>query len=103
MLKFSNNLSRLLFYQQNILFSSETSGDWQIWQLHLATGKLSQLTKNGGYSVQGDLASGFLYLSKFNFSGLYRLNLATGEEEGLIEAFKITDWNKWQLRSDSLY
>lgn len=92
---FSNN--------ENIIFSSDISGDWQIWRLHLNSGKLTQLTDKGGYSAQGDLDNDYLYLTKFNHSGLYRLNLKTGKEEKLITDFKLTSWGKWKLRANTIY
>jgi len=92
---FSNN--------DNIIFSSDVSGDWQIWHFNISSGKLTQLTEKGGYSAQGNIDNGYLYLTKFNYSGLYRLNLITGEEEKLIADFKLTSWKKWQVRADTIY
>ena len=92
---FSNN--------ENILFSSDISGDWQIWRLHINSEQLTQLTEKGGYSAQGDLDNNYLYLTKFNYSGLYRLNLITGEEEKLITDFQLTSWKKWQIRANTIY
>ncbi|QSX35677.1 winged helix-turn-helix domain-containing protein [Shewanella sedimentimangrovi] len=86
-----------------LLFSSEESGDWQIWALDLQSNILSQVSKYGGYSVQGNPDSGTLYLTKFNQPGLFSLDVNSGEEALLIEDAKITSWAQWQLRSNHLY
>lgn len=88
---------------ENIIFSSDISGDWQIWRLHISSGQLKQLTENGGYSAQGDPDSGFIYFTKFNHTGMYKLNLISGGEEKVINDFKITSWNKWKLRDETIY
>jgi DNA-binding winged helix-turn-helix (wHTH) protein/Tol biopolymer transport system component len=88
---------------ENVLFSSDISGDWQIWRLHINSGRLTQLTETGGYSAQGNIDNGYLYLTKFNHAGLYRLNINTGDEETLIADFPLTSWRKWQVRANSIY
>jgi DNA-binding winged helix-turn-helix (wHTH) protein/Tol biopolymer transport system component len=87
----------------NIIFSSDITGDWQIWSLDIDSNKSTQLTKNGGYSAQGNIDNGYLYLTKFNHAGLYQINLNTGEEQALISDFKITSWKKWQVRTGTIY
>ncbi|GLX79822.1 hypothetical protein tinsulaeT_31620 [Thalassotalea insulae] len=89
--------------QEQLIFSSDYSGDWQIWQLDINNGQVSQLTTSGGYSAQGDPNDGYLYLTKFNAVGLYRLNLATKEEQLIIGDFPRTSWKKWQLRAGTIY
>lgn len=88
---------------KNIIFSSDISGDWQIWRLDMSSGDLSQITQKGGYSAQGDINDGYLYLTKFNYPGLYRLNLNTGQEDAVLADFPITSWNKWQVRKNTIY
>lgn len=88
---------------QNIIFSSDVSGDWQIWRFDISSSKLFQITQNGGYSAQGNINDGYLYLTKFNYPGLYRLNLETGKENAVLVDFPITSWNKWQLRNNTIY
>ncbi|MEW6982229.1 winged helix-turn-helix domain-containing protein [Colwelliaceae bacterium 6471] len=89
--------------EKDIIFSSDVNGDWQIWHLDTNNGKLLQLTKHGGYSAQGDINDGYLYLTKFNHAGLFRLNINTGQEETILTDFPITSWNKWEVRENTLY
>lgn len=89
------------FVKESILFSAEVDGQWNIWQLSLDNDRVEQVTQKGGYSVQGD--GTYVYFTKFNQDGLYQLNLATGIETVLIEAFPIAGWRHWQLRDNKLF
>jgi transcriptional activator of cad operon len=86
-----------------LLFSTEHSGDWQIWSLDLNKIKLKQITEHGGYSAQGNPDSGVIYLTKFNQAGLFKLDLTSGKETLLIADAKISSWGQWQLSGDHIY
>ena len=88
---------------QQILFSAEKEGSWQIWSLTLKDMKVAQVSHSGGYSVQSDRTGLNILLTKFNHSGLYELNLHTMKEKIILSDFKITSWNRWQLRGQNLY
>lgn len=89
------------FAETSILFSAEVEGQWNIWQLVLDSGQIKQVTHKGGYSVQSD--GKYVYYTKFNQAGLYKLNLETDVESVLIAAFPIAGWRHWQLRDNKLY
>lgn len=89
------------FAQEHILFSAEVDGQWNIWQLSLDDKKVIQVTKKGGYSVQGN--ENKVYYTKFNYQGLYQLDVKTGVESILIEGFPISGWRHWQLRDNTIY
>ncbi|SEL88313.1 DNA-binding winged helix-turn-helix (wHTH) domain-containing protein [Colwellia chukchiensis] len=89
--------------EQRLVLSSDDSGDWQLWQLDLTSAKATQLTKNGGYSANYHGRTKSLLLSKYSQAGLFSFDLASKTEVKLIEHFKITDWNKWQIRGDNIY
>ncbi len=84
-----------------IIYSSKQSGDWQLWQLDLATAKSTQLTQQGGYS--GYLQGTQLYFSKFYQDGLFVLDLATGQEQLLLADFDKINWLNWRLADGSIY
>ncbi|QFU20670.1 winged helix-turn-helix domain-containing protein [Shewanella eurypsychrophilus] len=88
---------------QQILFSAEKEGSWQIWSLTLNDMKVEQVSHSGGYSVQSDRAGLKILLTKFNHPGLYELNLHTMKEVIVLSDFKITSWNRWQLIGEHLY
>lgn len=89
------------YSQQSILFSAEVNNQWNIWQLWPETDEVTQLTTKGGYSAQSNGQQ--LYFTKFNHSGLYQLDLHTGNETLLINDFPIAGWRHWQLRDNKIY
>jgi transcriptional activator of cad operon len=95
------NVHYVTFVDTMIMFSAEVDGQWNIWQLSLDNEHINQITKNGGYSVQGRGQN--IYLTKFNYDGLYQLDLKTGIESMLIEGFPIAAWLHWQFRHDKIY
>jgi transcriptional activator of cad operon len=92
---------QVTFVKESILFSAEVDGQWNIWQLSLDNGQVQQVTTKGGYSVQRNGSK--VYFTKFNSAGLYQLDLKTGIESTLIEAFPIAGWRHWQWRDDKIY
>jgi DNA-binding winged helix-turn-helix (wHTH) protein/Tol biopolymer transport system component len=88
---------------ENIAFSSKKSGQWQIWQVNLTTEKATQVTTLGGYSMQYNSNEEAMYITKYNVSGIFKLDLRTGTEIEILPHHKITSWNKWQLRGNKIY
>ncbi|WDE02577.1 TolB family protein [Thalassomonas actiniarum] len=63
----------------DVIYSSTRSGQWQLWQYRRDLEQHRQLTTRGGYS--GRVKQGVLYFSKFNQDGLWRKVLDNGEGE----------------------
>lgn len=84
-----------------LVFSSDRSGDWQLWQYQPADQTLTQLTSGGGYS--GVIRDGQLYFSRYHQQGLWRKTLPDGDEELLLADFDLINWLNWQLLDDRLY
>jgi len=88
---------------QYAIVSSDQSGDWQLWAVELVSGITKKITKNGGYSANYIASNNTLLVSKYSQEGLFQLNLDTQSETKIKDNFKITDWNKWQVRGDNVY
>ena len=86
---------------QQLLFSSRRSGDWQLWLYDSQTKALQQLTAQGGYS--GRIWQGALYFSKYHQDGLWRKDLADGEEQLLLAPFDKINWLNWHIEQGQLY
>ena len=67
------------------------------------SGITKKITKNGGYSANYIASNNTLLVSKYSQEGLFQLNLDTQSETKIKDNFKITDWNKWQVRGDNVY
>ena len=84
----------------SLIYSSNKSGDWQLWRYQLQGSAHQQLTTQGGYS--GYQAADKLYYSKFHQDGLWQLDLASGEEQLLMADFDKVNWLNWQLQGESI-
>ncbi|TQV72009.1 hypothetical protein FLL45_17730 [Aliikangiella marina] len=87
-----------------ILYSSEKTGEWQIWQLDLATGEHSPITTKGGYSA-AQSTDGFVYFSRLHEPGMWRLKPENKDvqPELVIEDFEVINWMSWQMSADGIY
>lgn len=84
----------------SLIYSSNKSGDWQLWRYQLQGSEHQQLTTQGGYS--GYQAGNTLYYSKFHQDGLWQLDLISGEEQLLLADFDKVNWLNWQLQGESI-
>lgn len=84
----------------SLIYSSNKSGDWQLWRYQLQGSEHQQLTTQGGYS--GYLAGNRLYYSKFHLDGLWQLDMTSGEEQLLLADFDKVNWLNWQLQGESI-
>ncbi|PKG81062.1 hypothetical protein CXF85_20080 [Colwellia sp. 75C3] len=87
----------------NIAFSSNKGGQWQIWGMNLPTKSVTQLTTQGGYSIQFGENKRSAYITKYNSPGIFQLDLETNIEKVLLPEYKITAWKKWQIVGQKLY
>ncbi|MCF6193149.1 MAG: hypothetical protein L3J46_02315 [Kangiellaceae bacterium] len=87
-----------------IFYSSEKSGEWQIWHYNLLDRQHRQITKNGGYSASQHV-NGDLYVSRLHEVGLWRLTIEDNYEnaEKIIDDFDAANWMSWQLADDNIY
>ncbi|WP_091991915.1 winged helix-turn-helix domain-containing protein [Pseudoalteromonas denitrificans] len=85
----------------NIIYSSNRSGQWQLWLYKAIENTHEQLTQHGGYS--GRVKNNTLFFTKFNENGLWQINLATGDEQKLIVNVDIINWLNWQLIDKTIY
>lgn len=99
--EFKANVVNLDNSSNRLVFSSDRSGDWQLWQFDLAQKKLRQLTKDGGYS--GYLADNTLYFSRYHQPGLWRKPLPDGEAELLIPDLDVVNWLNWHIDAQQIY
>ncbi|MDO6426366.1 winged helix-turn-helix domain-containing protein [Thalassotalea sp. 1_MG-2023] len=85
----------------NIIYSSNKSGQWQLWLFDRASKKHQQITQNGGYS--GRVINNTLYFTKYSRDGLWTKNLSGQEEQLLLKDFSLLNWLNWQLVGDHIY
>ncbi|MDW7550419.1 winged helix-turn-helix domain-containing protein [Pseudoalteromonas peptidolytica] len=86
-------------HDDEIIYSSERSGSWQLWSVNLNTDKHQQLTTKGGYSgyAHGDA----IYFTKFSQPGIWQLQ--EGLESLIVPDVAIRNWLNWRPRGNALY
>ena len=79
----------------SLLFSRETDGQLELWQLDLATGEERQLTRTGG--TFGTLTPGGTLLhTRPNIPGIWRLSPEKTEPDLVLDAVHFSDWGNWR-------
>ena len=104
----SDNLSPSWSHDGKWLFFASKSGNepFQIWKMHLPDGLPVKVTRNGGISPVQSTDGRFLYYSKYERGGVWRLSLEAGqptEETEVISDLPGEAWADWALGSDGIY
>jgi Tol biopolymer transport system component/DNA-binding winged helix-turn-helix (wHTH) protein len=86
---------------REILFGSDRSGTWQIWKTSAEEkGPTECVTRNGGYDARMSRDGRRLYFTKYDRSGLFRLDIASGEEALVPGTEKLADPSLWDVDLD---
>jgi Tol biopolymer transport system component len=76
---------------------------FQIWRMSLQGGSPIQLTKNGGISPVESPDGRFLYYSKYEHGGVWRMPLGGGEESEVLKDVEGESWPNWEISSAGIY
>lgn len=86
-----------------LYFASNRTGSWQIWKRTPDGGPPVQVTKNGGFAPLEAPDGKFLYYTKFEASGAYRVPVNGGEEVKILDDPPHGFWGYLAVASDGLY
>lgn len=89
-----------------IYFASKRGGEaFQIWKMPITGGSPKQLTKHGGISPIESFDRRYLYYSKYEKSGIWRLPLedSSGEESEVLSDIEPEGWPNWALSPQGIY
>jgi Tol biopolymer transport system component/DNA-binding winged helix-turn-helix (wHTH) protein len=87
-----------------IYFASKRGGErFQLWKVPFAGGSPVQMTRFGGISAAESPDRRFLYYSKYEADGIWRMPLNGGEEEQISDRPVGPDWFNWVLVRDGIY
>lgn len=84
-------------------YSDWGGGPFQLWKTRLDGGSPIQVTKNGGVFAAESADGRFLYYSKFETAGIWRMPLNGGEEIRVSLQPAGDDWWNWALIRNGIY
>jgi Tol biopolymer transport system component/DNA-binding winged helix-turn-helix (wHTH) protein len=88
---------------RSIYFTSNRSGEWQIWKHDVASGKKTRITDHGGISALESYDGSTLYYSKREFGGLWRRPLSGGQEVRVTDALHLGYWGGFAVSENGIY
>lgn len=86
----------------SLFFSSNRSGDWQIWKKSATGDGLEQLTKNGG-RVARAISDTHILFTKLDQAGLWLLEIDTQMESLFVPELSVNDNDNWSVSGDFAY
>jgi Tol biopolymer transport system component len=87
-----------------IYFASNRSGSWQVWKIRFDRSETVQVTEKGGFAALESPDGQYVYYAKGRgLAGLWRVPVAGGEEEPVLEALKPGFWGYWAITRDGIY
>jgi Tol biopolymer transport system component/DNA-binding winged helix-turn-helix (wHTH) protein len=83
--------------------SKRESEPFQLWKMPIQGGPPIKLTKHGGISGVESSDGRFLYYSKYELGGIWRMPVEGGEETQVLEEVRGASWPNWALTSEGIY
>jgi Tol biopolymer transport system component/DNA-binding winged helix-turn-helix (wHTH) protein len=86
-----------------IYFTSNRSGNWQVWRREISTGKETQITQHGGVAAFESYDAKTLYYSKFDRGGLWKVPVGGGQELLVTDSLHLGYWGHYAVTDNGLY
>jgi Tol biopolymer transport system component/DNA-binding winged helix-turn-helix (wHTH) protein len=84
-------------------YSDRGGGPFQLWKIQLSGGPPVQVTRKGGIFAAESNDGRFLYYSKFESAGIWKMPLNGGEEIRILDRPAGEDWWNWALVQNGIY
>ena len=89
---------------KSIYFYSDRGGSpFQLWKVQLKGGSPLQITRKGGVFAVESADGRFLYYSKFEERGIWKVPLSGGEETRVLDQAGEMEWYNWALGRNGVY
>jgi Tol biopolymer transport system component/DNA-binding winged helix-turn-helix (wHTH) protein len=89
---------------RSLYFSSKRGREpFQLWKISVAGGAPVQITKTGGVSAFESADGKYLYFSKYEQNGIWRMPLQGGPEVRVLDKPAGTEWFNWGLARNGIY
>ncbi|HTR25184.1 MAG TPA: winged helix-turn-helix domain-containing protein [Terriglobales bacterium] len=86
-----------------IYFASNRSGSWQVWKRTADGGSPVQVTSNGGFAPIESADGKYLYYTKYDSPGAFRVPVSGGEEVKILDEPPQGYWGYFTVGTDGLY
>ena len=87
-----------------IYFSSNRSGQWQIWKITSQGGNALQLTRQGGFAgFESADGSSFYYAKTSSDPDIWRIQLEDGQEAPVSPRLHLQQWTGWALGDKGVF
>jgi len=74
-----------------------------LWKVPLQGGPPVQITRDGGLFAAESADGRFLYYSKFEAPGIWKVSIQGGEEERVLDQAGGNEWYNWALARNGIY
>jgi len=86
-----------------LYFASDRTGVWQVWKMPVDGGPAVQVTKSGGFAAFESPDHAFLYYTKFDSGGIFRVPVNGGDEVKILDEPPAGGWGYFGVVSDGIY
>jgi Tol biopolymer transport system component/DNA-binding winged helix-turn-helix (wHTH) protein len=83
--------------------SDKGGGPLQLWKVPLQGGPPVQVTRNGGVFAAESVDGRFIYYSKFEVPGLWKMPMEGGAETMILDEPDGSDWFNWEMTAQGIY
>jgi Tol biopolymer transport system component len=84
-------------------YSTHEKGPLQLWKVPFQGGTPVRVTRNGGVYATESADGRFLYYSRFEQPGIWRMPLTGGEDQRIVDQPPGYQWSNWALSPHGLY
>ena len=88
---------------QFLYFASNRSGSWQSWKVSVHGGHPRQVTVNGGYVAIESPDTQWIYYTKDDRPGIWRIPSSGGPETRILPQPRPGYWGYWTITSRGIY
>jgi Tol biopolymer transport system component/DNA-binding winged helix-turn-helix (wHTH) protein len=86
-----------------IYFTSDRTGSFQIWRHEIASGRETQLTRDGGFASLESFDGKTLFFSKSSGGGIWSIPVGGGEARHVTDALHFGYWGEFAVTENGLY
>ncbi len=86
-----------------IYFASKHAGSWQVWKVSVDSGQVQQVTRHGGFVAKESADGNWIYYTKYDVPGLWRMPASGGDEVKLFDNPPSGYWGSFTLSPTGVY